>query len=195
MSSEAPETDKQKTIAEAAFAVFATHGFRRTSMEKIAAQAGMSRPALYLHFQNKEDVFAFLTVSFFEKVASAIATILAHSGAPADVLKDLFEAFDPDGVMAILLDADHGHELMEFKTALTGPQIEAIETRILQALRDWLAREAAQGKIDCSAPDVTAQMILSAFYGLKSPPPDYATYKARAADLARVLGRGLLLAS
>jgi len=37
--------------------VFAEHGFRRTSMAMIAEAVGLSRPALYQYFDNREDVF------------------------------------------------------------------------------------------------------------------------------------------
>lgn len=193
MSSEISENDKQKIIAEAAFAVFAAHGFRRTSMEKIAAEAGMSRPALYLHFDSKEDVFAHLTIRFFEDVRAQTQQVLTQVGHPAAVLQAMFDAWNPGGVMEILLDAEHGHELMELKTSLAADKIAAIEAQILADVTAWLTCEARAGRIHCAVPALTAQTIQSAYYGLKNPIPDYATYKARVADLAQMLGNGLHL--
>lgn len=193
MSSEAPDIEKQNRIAEAAFTVFATNGFRRTSMEKIAAEAGMSRPALYMHFGSKEDVFAHLTIGFFQKVADRIDAVLRALVPAETVLRDVLDAWDPDGVMAILLDAEHGSELMEVKSGAASAEIADIETRILASLATWLSVEADAGRIDCADPELTAQTILSSYYGLKTPPPDYATYKARVANLAQMLGKGLHL--
>lgn len=191
MSSEAIEIDKKKAIADAAFQVFAEYGFRKTSMQLIADKAGMSRPALYLHFQSKEDVFGYLNVSFFTNVAATIDAIFAKSGEPTQVLQSLFDAFDPDGVMALLLDAEHGNELMEVKSGSCPEAVDKIETDIRLALTAWLQREADQGRIECTNPDITGQTIMSSFYGLKKPLPSYAIYKARAKQLARMLGSGL----
>lgn len=191
MSSEVTETEKQKTIALAAFQVFAEHGYRKTSMQLIAQKAGMSRPALYLHFQNKEDVFSYLSVSFFTKVAANIEAILIKSGHPAQVLADVFDAFDPDGVMAVLLDAEHGQELMEVKSGAAHKVVDKIATRIRLSLTQWLAREAGKGHIICAHPEITGQTIMSSYYGLKNPLPNYADYKARTAELATLVGNGL----
>src|SRR5262245_65781694 len=47
----------RERIHHAAFILFCRYGFKRTSMEDIAAEAGLSRAALYLQFRNKEDIF------------------------------------------------------------------------------------------------------------------------------------------
>ena len=59
---------------------FAKNGYRRTTMSDIAEASDMSRPALYLAFKNKEDVFC-STISFLMSaaVAGSINT-LSQSG-------------------------------------------------------------------------------------------------------------------
>lgn len=191
MSSDRLEIDKKKIIADAAFAVFAEHGFRKTSMQLIAQKAQMSRPALYLHFQSKEDVFGFLVLSFFKKVEAQIHTLLVPGADPTSLLSDVFDAFDPNGVMAVLLDAEHGDELMTVKNESVQTEIQQIEANMLKGLTNWLLDEAEQDRIICPAPDITAQTILSSYYGLKSPRPSYQVYKARTSQLAQLLGKGL----
>lgn len=193
MRREDTESDKQKTIAQAAFQVFAKHGFRKTSMQLIADQAGMSRPALYLHFQSKEDVFNYLVVGYLSKVEITIQERLSQSGHPVDVLGDVFAAFDPDGIKAVLLDAAHGAELMDVKSGAVRAYADQTATSICAALADWLHREAQGARIACADPELTAQTIMSSYNGLKSPPPSYAEYKARTAALAQLLGSGLAL--
>ena len=48
---------KELHAVEAAFDVFLRYGFARTTMADLAKAAGMSRPALYLVFPGKEEVF------------------------------------------------------------------------------------------------------------------------------------------
>ncbi|WP_085308209.1 TetR/AcrR family transcriptional regulator [Planktotalea arctica] len=192
MIRETPESEKQKLIAKAAFAVFAEHGFRKTSMQRIADKAGMSRPALYLHFQSKEDVFNFLVLGYLNTVQRSILARLAQSGSPAAVIGDLFAAFDPDGIKEVLLDAKHGNELMDIKSGAVLSRAEEIAQNICSALADWLRREAHDQRIICEDPVLTAQTIMSSYDGLKNPAPSYAIYKARSAALAQLLGKGLL---
>jgi AcrR family transcriptional regulator len=44
-------------VLDAAYACFVRHGVRKTTMEDIAAAAGMSRPALYQYVRSKDDAY------------------------------------------------------------------------------------------------------------------------------------------
>ncbi|TIN71546.1 MAG: helix-turn-helix transcriptional regulator, partial [Mesorhizobium sp.] len=48
---------KRVRILDGAMKVFLAYGFSRTTMDDIARAADMSRPALYLLFKNKTDIF------------------------------------------------------------------------------------------------------------------------------------------
>jgi AcrR family transcriptional regulator len=50
-------TDKELQVVQAAYGVFFRYGFARTTMGDLAKAAGMSRPALYLVYPGKEEVF------------------------------------------------------------------------------------------------------------------------------------------
>ena len=52
-----PLTGAREAILDGAFRRFAHYGYRRTSLHDIAEESGLSRPALYYYFRNKEDVF------------------------------------------------------------------------------------------------------------------------------------------
>jgi AcrR family transcriptional regulator len=51
------ETEKELRVLEAAKTVFLRYGFRRVTMQDVAEEAGISRPALYLIYPNKEEIF------------------------------------------------------------------------------------------------------------------------------------------
>ncbi len=62
MSETAPRWRRRKTarpseIVAAAFDVFAEKGFAAARLDEIAARAGVSKGALYLYFETKEDLF------------------------------------------------------------------------------------------------------------------------------------------
>ena len=50
--------NKEDRIIEAATDVFLRYGYARTTMRDVAERAGISRPALYLVFPRKDDIFA-----------------------------------------------------------------------------------------------------------------------------------------
>jgi TetR/AcrR family transcriptional regulator, cholesterol catabolism regulator len=55
---------RRQEVLETAVTIFGTHGYRATSMNDIAAEVGLSKPALYHYFSGKEE----LLVSVFEDV-------------------------------------------------------------------------------------------------------------------------------
>lgn len=53
-------SDKVQAMLAGASQVFATHGYKGASMDRIAAAAGVSKSTLYSHFQGKEGLFVAL---------------------------------------------------------------------------------------------------------------------------------------
>jgi AcrR family transcriptional regulator len=51
-------TTKRELVVSAARKLFLEAGYGATSMDKIAAEAGVSKRTVYSHFQNKENLFA-----------------------------------------------------------------------------------------------------------------------------------------
>lgn len=82
---------KRGLILEAALSVFVTYGFRKTSMDDIARQAGVSRPALYQIFKNKTDIFRALSQEMMDRAADA-ASDAFKTGEKLDV--QLFNSID-----------------------------------------------------------------------------------------------------
>jgi AcrR family transcriptional regulator len=66
------ENEKELRILEAAKTVFLRHGFRRVTMQDVAREAGFSRPALYLIFPNKEEIFKTVVRQLSAESMSAI---------------------------------------------------------------------------------------------------------------------------
>src|SRR5215470_6582979 len=66
----------RERILQAAFVRFSGYGFRRTSMEDIAGEAGVSRAALYLQFRNKEEIFRSLAEALHDEALAGAAAAL-----------------------------------------------------------------------------------------------------------------------
>lgn len=68
---------KRAQIIEAASTVFNRMGYDGASMNDIAAEAGVSKPTLYVYFDNKEALFGALIAEFKSRTPE-VATSLAH---------------------------------------------------------------------------------------------------------------------
>lgn len=63
---------KRRAILEAGTALFLRHGYRGTSMDEIAAIAGVSKQTVYKHFADKESLFSEIVTSTVEEVAEPV---------------------------------------------------------------------------------------------------------------------------
>ncbi|MBV4485528.1 TetR/AcrR family transcriptional regulator [Pseudomonas sp. SWRI153] len=61
---------KREAIIQAAIAEFRAHGFEITSMDKIAATAGVSKRTVYNHFPSKEELFAEILNQLWARISA-----------------------------------------------------------------------------------------------------------------------------
>ncbi len=80
-------------ILEAAMAVFMRHGFKKVTMNDIAVEAGISRPAIYVFFKNKREIFKNVVVEFFNQATSAIRSGLANLETVEEKLRFAFDVW------------------------------------------------------------------------------------------------------
>jgi len=69
------KADRPAEIVEAALAVFAEKGFAAARLDEIARRAGVSKGALYLYFETKEDIFRAVVG---QVIARGVAITFAH---------------------------------------------------------------------------------------------------------------------
>jgi len=183
---------RQQTILAAAWKAFARYGFRKTSMNDIAIGADMSRPALYLHYQNKEDIFRSLALYYRDQTLEAVEkSLMTGSGSVAEVLAAAFAAQGGD-VTEMMLTSPHGMELLDTGGKLAGDIVVDGQTQLLELLANWLNAQAGAGRLRLIAPaDEVAATMTAALKGIKMAGSDYATYKSRVALLAALIGAGL----
>jgi len=82
------KAERPTEIVQAAMAVFAERGFAGAKLDEIAARAGVSKGALYLYFETKEDLFrAVVRQAIAPNVAVLQAMAAAHPGPLADLLR------------------------------------------------------------------------------------------------------------
>ena len=185
---------KQKAIQTAAWETFATYGFRKTSMDDIARRAGMSRPAVYLHYRNKEDIFRSLVQYYYDTACDDVQSALGTAGSATDVLNRAFAAQMGENLEAMFV-SPHGHELLDAGAQIAMDIKEAGEARLCALYADWLEREAAAGRVAYEGSAIkTAETIGVSLRGIKTSANDFETVKENMAVLAGLLGAGLTAA-
>ncbi|MGQ0564872.1 MAG: TetR/AcrR family transcriptional regulator [Gemmobacter sp.] len=188
MNQSPPLSDREDTILDAAFHAFAGYGYRRVTMEDIAAGAGLSRTALYLHFRNKEDIFRSLSGRYFETCMAEMAQALQADGPAEAVLRAAFVAKDGK-FMDVVLGTPHGRELLDAGHALAAELAMQAETRMTTLLADWLERRGAARRL--GDPTLTASTVVAALKGLKTSARTLPDYRAGQSALARMLALAL----
>ena len=96
------KADRQAAILHEAARLFAERGFSGVSLEELGAAVGVSGPALYRHFANKQALLGAILVGVSERLLAGGRGVVARGGAPADQLRALI-AFHVDFALS---DAD-----------------------------------------------------------------------------------------
>ncbi|MFG1642866.1 TetR/AcrR family transcriptional regulator [Amycolatopsis sp. NPDC049252] len=167
-------------ILDAAYACFVRHGMRRTTMDDIAAAAGMSRPAVYQYVKNKDDVFLRLASRLFEQALTAARTAASADGPLADRLYNVLAA-KLSLTLRVVQDSPHAAELLDESARLSGTLVEGFKTSILTLLTDTVTSAADTGEIAVDGPDPVeiAELALALNHGIEESPVDPDRLRAR----------------
>ncbi|HTQ13152.1 MAG TPA: helix-turn-helix domain-containing protein [Rhizomicrobium sp.] len=126
---------RREEILDAAMRVFGRYGYRKTSMEDLAAAAAISKQGLYLHFVGKEDVFLAALRKYLDDALAGVDAALTRPGASlhARLLGAMdawfgrhFEFFTPDA-FDVLEESRRmpGHD--DYKSAFRGRLAKALK--------------------------------------------------------------------
>jgi AcrR family transcriptional regulator len=183
----------RERIIATARRLFATNGYEGTSTELVLEQSGVSRGALYHHFENKEALFAAVLEAVEIDVTNATARARSNVTDPVQALRAGCDAFlemacNQEVRQIILIDA---HSVVGWQ------KWRDIESRhgfgrIKQAMRAI----AAAGRISEDAAEMFAHIVLAsllevAFVIARAPDPAVAAHTGRSAMnelLTRLLG-------
>ncbi|GAA1983646.1 TetR/AcrR family transcriptional regulator [Kitasatospora viridis] len=135
-----PAADRTDQVLDAAYTCLTRYGVRRTTMDDVAAEMGLSRSAVYQYVRNKDDAFRLLAGRLHQQALDR-ARAAAEADAPvADRIREVLRA-KLDLVLQLRGDSPHTAELLDAKARLFGDICTAYTTELL-ALLTALLREA-----------------------------------------------------
>lgn len=179
---------KRQAILTAAIDVFARYGFKRSSMEDIAAAAGMSRPALYQHFRNKTEIFREGSESLQHAAIDEAARIASDPRYEtlASRLAAMLLAYK-SAAWRIVNQTPHGREIMDLNDALAEDLTKDAIARAERVFADAIASAAAPGWNAAEA----SRLLTAAAWAAMIKSSEEARFKADIEALARLWAAAL----
>jgi AcrR family transcriptional regulator len=148
----------RRRLLDSARELFTERGYHETPIEQVFEAAGVSRGALYHHFDNKQDLFAAVLEEVEAEVADAVSQAAAGAGTVTDALRAgclmyLDLAFDPAVRQIALIDAP---------SALGWEKWRAVEARHGYALlAAAIQHEADEGRLNHELVEYRARSLLA----------------------------------
>jgi AcrR family transcriptional regulator len=139
-------------VVETAFRLFAEQGFEHTTVDQIAAAAGLSRTTFFRYFGTKEDV----VLSHLEGVGHQLSTALAGRPDTEDPWQSLRRAF---GVVTAGIDRTPGHALALMRMLRETPSLRARHWEKQLAWQSLLIPEISRRLGSGSAADLRARAL------------------------------------
>ncbi len=137
------DDERRDAILDAAYVCFTRHGVRRSTMEDIARQAGISRPAVYQYVHNKEDAFRRLAARLLEHTLTQAREAANAPGTPTERLTAVLTA-KLDLALTVWQDSPrHAAELLGQDTRMSAELVEAYNTTLRDLLADTLHHTVA----------------------------------------------------
>jgi AcrR family transcriptional regulator len=187
------QAEPQDRILDAAVRVFRRHGFRRSSIEQAAEEAGLTRQALYHHFSSKEALFRAVITRLYESALTAATAAAAAEEHAGHGLAEILVA----GVSARLRQlvtslegSPHTEELFSEHVAQTPDLYQTYASRYAEQVATTIARVCRKQQLaldKAMTPRALARLIEMAVQGTKSAYPSMLPADAFLKDLGVML--------
>ncbi|MGD0942151.1 MAG: helix-turn-helix domain-containing protein [Terracidiphilus sp.] len=190
-ASEAARPPRQAAILEAAVKVFFQFGYRKTSMEDVAAAAQVSRQTLYLQFRDKERLFRAALEYVTEQMLVSIRGLAANpKGTVEQTLIGVFELLCGDSLA--LSSQINIAELLVIARSQEESIVSRFEAGVRSVIADTLtqAGTAARWERHGIGAQELATHLLDTSAGVKSATGDLSDYKRRMALAIRIIVMG-----
>ncbi|MGW8889569.1 TetR/AcrR family transcriptional regulator [Streptomyces sp. NPDC055749] len=171
-------TERREQILDAATRAFARTGFADTSLDDVAAEAGITRVMLYRHFESKAHMYR----AVLDRACARLAENVGSDNFDEDSVPALVRAAaaDPDAFRLLFHHAAREPEFRDLIDTLTAASTEIAQRNLAALLPagpwlDWAARvvpvftiEAVIGWLDAGQPDpdAAADRIGKAIHGV-----------------------------
>jgi AcrR family transcriptional regulator len=152
---------KENSAIEAATAVFTRFGYAKTTMGDIASEAGMSRPALYLLFPDKQAVFDRVIERMDRQKLKEIRDALPALDGIAAKLSHACRSWGLDGVQLAEIHPDSA-DLFDLRFSAVRNVYANFQALITELIQDAVAHSMLRPK-----PEDVSRAIVHSLRGLR----------------------------
>jgi AcrR family transcriptional regulator len=178
-------------IIATATGMFVQRGYEGVAMREIAEACGITKAALYYHFDGKPDLLNAICVSYLAEIAGVVEASAGH-GTPEPRLRWLVEqlfALPPEqrAIMRLAM-----HEVGQLQPEQRAAFAADYRARFIGPLQQIVSQGTASGAFTAKDPAVVVWVLLGMLYPFFAPPgTGPSTGSETIADLLDVFFHGL----
>jgi AcrR family transcriptional regulator len=136
------------------------HGPEVTT-EQIAAQAGVSRPGLYRHFEGKDDLQGAIAARSVERLVTELEPVWRPSGRPREMLERAIAAH-----LRWLSSHENVYHYLKRNSLPSSDSVETASTNVRGVVSLHVARMLVDGSLGAEIPPATAHPLAYGLVGM-----------------------------
>jgi TetR/AcrR family transcriptional regulator, mexJK operon transcriptional repressor len=162
---------KREAIVQAALRLFLRDGFERTSVDAIAAEAGVSKRTIYNHYGDKENLFLSVISDTYDSMIELMVQLIDQhlTDVSADALEENIIAFACEAALLAARSSDRAALIrLMMSEASHFPPLQAVQMRprnVTTIIAERLTTLAARGLLDVAEPEEAANHLFSLTMG------------------------------
>jgi AcrR family transcriptional regulator len=137
--------------------VFLSYGFAKATMDDIARAAEMSRPAVYLLFKNKADIYRSIATDMLTLSAAQAKAELDQTGPFTQRMERAVDVAIISMIASFSM-TPHGAEFLDMKSGL-GDLIGIWRGQLMEYITAAITSEAIRNGVDLAAKGLPAEML------------------------------------
>jgi AcrR family transcriptional regulator len=181
-------SEQQQVILRAALDEFAARGFHDASLNRVIEAAGISKGSLYYYFDGKEDLYAYVARTEFERLFARLGPFPV----PRDGNADAFWATLADDYLRLMTTLSAAPQLAAlirgWIAALRNPALQ--QAQLEHAVLPWIEQTLAAGqRLGAVRSDVPSALLITVVVGMGQAMDTWlVTQQPDADQLPRLIG-------
>lgn len=189
---EAPRAEEKRAkIVTAATTLFSRYGFKRTSIDQLAAEAGVAKPTVYAYFKDKDAVFEAVVVAVCEDLIARAEAASRGRGSIEERLSAMLAA-KFTRYWELVQRSPHAQELLDSQNRLGTETIARADKAFVRLLATTIEESS---EVDPARAGLTAmglaQLLIRAASGAAYDATTVAAHRKHLGELVRLLMLGL----
>jgi AcrR family transcriptional regulator len=182
--------DKRLRIVAAATSLFNRYGFKRTSVDQLAAEAGVAKPTIYAYFDDKEAIFRAVVEAVCDEMVSGAKEASARDVPIEERLAAMLSA-KFTRYFELVLASPHAAELVDSHGTIGAEIVQRADRAYLALLVRVIEESELDPKRMKLSATAAAQLLMRAASGAAYDAKTPAAHRRHVAEIVRVVVAGM----